>query len=125
VRALRDSPAVLLVLVLVCLGAVPSVVWLVHSELGTRPQARARDFRYASQLGTRTATRRAQLQQRGDEDVDAALETCGGLGVRRLAARYGVEPRPEIVARRFSLSLAAGYRSQAYEGCLKGLSGGG
>jgi hypothetical protein len=116
---------VAIIAALVCLGTVPSVAWLLHSAFQGRPHEQGRDARYASQGGSRTATRQAQLRQRGDEDVDAAVETCGGLGVRQLAVRYGVEARREVVARRFSMAFEPGFRAHAFEGCLKGLSGGG
>jgi len=119
------SRALGMIVVLVCLGAVPSVVWLINARAPERPAVQSRDARYASQSGSRSATRKAQLATRGNEEVDSAMEACGGLGVERLAARYGVERRRTVVAKRFAKAYEPAYRAHAYEGCLAGLRHGG
>lgn len=124
-RRNRRSMVIALLAVLVCLGAVPSVFWLVQMELQGPPPPERHDPRYATQTGSITATRKAQLREAGSEDSDAALETCAGLGVDRLAASYGIPPDKRAVARRFSLSVEPAVRAHWFHGCLAGFNDGG
>jgi hypothetical protein len=122
VGALRRHPAAIAVAVILLAGGIPSAVWELWPDGGARaPHPVARDGRYATQGPTQKRVRQTHLAQQSDEFVDGALETCGALGVRRLATRYGVATDPRIVARRFAGFYDAGYREAAFRGCLEGL----
>jgi hypothetical protein len=123
-HAVHASPALSLILLLLALGLVPSMVWAAwprdHHE-----RARTPDPRYASQSGSAHRTRAAHIAARGDEDVDSAVEACGGIGLDHLAAKYGMEPDPERVARRYAREYEQAFRPRVRAGCLHGLVHGG
>jgi hypothetical protein len=120
----RAQPALSLILLLLSLGLVPTLVWSAipreAPERVTRP-----DPRYASQSGSAQRTRATHIEARGDEDVDSAVETCGGLGLAHMASKYGLAPEPERIARRFAREYERAFRARVYEGCLHGLLHGG
>jgi hypothetical protein len=120
----RRAPAIAAVVVLA--GAVPFVAWEIagHDD-GRRERLAKPDPRYATQRGTPAGARRANIAQRADEVVEGALETCAGLGVATMAARYGLPPDPVLVARRLAGTYEAAYRPRAFAGCLAGLRHGG
>src|SRR5919201_2507039 len=114
-----------LMVVLLALGAIPSLVFALRPEGGSIPRPRHVDHRYATQSGSLYGTRRRHIEEQSQEDLDSALETCAGVGLGPLATRYGLPPDPVRVARRFASSYERAYRSRAYEGCLHGLKEGG
>jgi len=103
-------------------GAIPSVVWAVWPEHRSRPAVHASpDPRYATQRGSLDGARQANIAQQADEFADGALETCGGVGLEQLAAKYGVEPVPSVVARRYAMDYEPAYRKRVYASCLAGM----
>lgn len=107
-------------------GAVPYLAWeLFPGDVPPPAKPTKPDPRYASQSGDALKAREANVQQKSDEVVDAALETCAGIGVGHLAAKYGLPEDELLVARRFSSSYERSYRDRVYEGCLSGLRHGG
>jgi hypothetical protein len=113
-----------LTLFLLALGLVPSLVW---AGFGTEPPQveRRPDPRYASQSGSAHRTRASHIAAKGNEDVDSAVETCGGIGLAHLASKYGMPPDPEAVARRFAREYEYAFRQPVRAGCLHGLLHGG
>jgi len=126
-RALaKRNRAMVLAALIVLVGAVPYTAWALWPSDVDAPARPARpDPRYASQSGSLSDAREAHIRQRREESVDAALETCGGIGLSHLAAKYGFEEDAERVARRFSLEYEVAYREPVYEACLSGLMYGG
>lgn len=122
--AVHASPALSLILLLLALGLVPSMVWAAWPR-DQDVRARTPDPRYASQSGSAHRTRAMHIAARGDEDVDSAVETCGGIGLDHLAAKYRIEPDPERVARRFAREYEHAFRPRVRAGCLHGLLHGG
>jgi hypothetical protein len=121
----RDQPALSLILLLLALGLVPSLIWAAWPTATHEPTARP-DPRYASQSGSAQRTRQTHIEARADEDIDSAVETCGGVGLQHLASKYGMAgAEPEQVARRFAREYEHAFRGAAYEGCLHGLLHGG
>ena len=121
-RAMRAHPALSTVVAVVALGMVPSLA----SELTPRgdPQ-RTRttppDPRYASQAGSAHDVRKTHIATRTDEEIDSAVETCGGVGLDHLAHKYRLPPDPELVARRFAGGYERAFQPGIYRGCLDGL----
>jgi hypothetical protein len=121
-RAVRAHPAISMVIAVVALGMVPSLV----SELTPRGDAqRTRtappDPRYASQNGSAHDVRKTHIATRTDEEIDSAVETCGGVGLDHLAHKYGLPADPERVARRFAGGYERAFQAGIYRGCLRGL----
>jgi hypothetical protein len=121
-RAVRAHPAISVVVTVVALGMVPSLAW----ELTPHPEsARARttppDPRYASQSGTRDQGRASHVRTRTDEEIDSAVETCGGVGLEHLAHKYGLPADPHLVAQRFAGGYELAFQAGIYRGCLDGL----
>ncbi len=111
---------------LVARGLQPSLVWAFipqHGATGVRPSAP--DPRYASQGDSKARTRAVHIESRGDEEVDSAVETCGGVGLLGLARKYGMEPEPRAVARRFARGYEQAIHDRVAQGCLSGLREGG
>jgi hypothetical protein len=111
---------------LLTLGLVPSIVWALlpaHDPPGHRVSAP--DPRYASQSGSPHKARESHVRTRGDEEVDSAVETCGGMGLAPLARKYGVAPDPVLVAQRFAKGYELALQRRVYRGCLEGLRHGG
>jgi hypothetical protein len=123
-HAVSASPTLSLILLLLALGLVPSIVWAAWPR-EQQERARTPDPRYASQSGSAHRTRAAHIAARGDEDVDSAVETCGGIGLDHLAAKYDVAPDPERVARRYASEYEHAFRARVRVGCLYGLLHGG
>jgi hypothetical protein len=120
-RFVRARVTVFAIAAIALAGATPSVLWAVWPDHATAPPARAKpDPRYATQRGTADGSRAAQVAQQADEFADGALETCGGIGLAQLAAKYGVAPRPKLVARRYALEYEPAYRQRVYSSCLVG-----
>ena len=125
VDAIRAHPVIAMMIAILLLGGVPSLVWALWPESQRSPSRQSRDARYATQSGSRDGARRANIDQRGDEAVDSALEACGGIGLPQLAAKYGLPPDPNRVAARFASSYEAAYRRRVRGACLRGLLYGG
>jgi hypothetical protein len=79
--------------------------------------------KYASQSSAPDAARRAQERWTNSQNEDDALETCTALGLKRLAARFGVPAKPNVVARAFARQWDPAFRSGAYTGCLASFHG--
>jgi hypothetical protein len=79
--------------------------------------------KYASQSPAPDAARRAQTRWTNSQNEDDALETCTALGLNRLARRFGVPPKPAVVARAFARQWDPAFRSGAYTGCLASFHG--
>src|SRR5919204_6274824 len=77
-----------LLVVLLALGAVPSLVFALRPEGGSIPRPRHVDHRYATQSGSLYGARRQNIAQQNQEVLDSALETCAGIGLGPLATRY-------------------------------------
>jgi hypothetical protein len=75
--------------------------------------------RYATQSRSRESVRAAHLRQTGKQVEDTAAEACERFSTESWAAKLGVRPSAEAVAR----TLARRYyeramRNPAYQGCL-------
>jgi hypothetical protein len=116
--------AVRIITGLLLLGTFPSLLWAVRPD-SSPPVGRTPDPRYATQSGSSLAAREQHVRNRGDEDVDSAVEACAGMGIALLAAKYDVPARPRLVARRFAGHYESAYSRDAYRGCLHGLRHGG
>src|SRR3954468_7022572 len=90
-HAMNASPALSLILFVLALGLVPSLFWAAWPR-AHQEGARAHDPRYASQSGSVSRTRETQIAVRGDEELESAEETCAGIGLDHLAAKYGMAP---------------------------------
>jgi len=123
-RVIRRHPVLAAVIVLIALGAVPSLTWELHPSVSeaARPEP---DARYATQMPDRHLTRSRHLRNRSNEDVDSALETCAGLGPRYFAERYGVAAEPRVVARLYAQRYEPAFQDRVFESCLEGLTQGG
>lgn len=82
-------------------------------------RAPAEHPRYATQSRSREAVRAAHLRWTGDLTKDTAAEACERFSTTTWAAKLGVRPEPEAVAR----ALATRYyetakRNAASKGCL-------
>jgi hypothetical protein len=122
----RAHRVVALVVALCALGLVPSVVWTFiphHGATGERPSAP--DPRYASQGDSKARTRAVHVEARRDEEVDSAVEACGGIGLGALASKYGLPPDPRQVARRYARGYERALHDRVAQGCLNGLLEGG
>jgi hypothetical protein len=124
-RPPASQRALVITAAIVLAFAIPTVAWESVGPDGRRERIAKPDPRYATQRGTLTGARRANIAQRADEVVDGALETCAGLGVATMAARYRLPPDPAVVARRLAGTYEAAYRSRVFAGCLAGLRHGG
>jgi hypothetical protein len=128
-RALLAAPAhrTLAVGILVLTAAsIPAALSAVGDGGRSAPPRRSPpDVRYATQSGAQHSGRRAHVEQRTADLVDSAVETCGGVGLTQLAAKYQVPPEAGRVARRFASSFEPAYRSPVYRACLSGLEHGG
>ena len=101
-----------------------SVMWIVDPSGGDADRYRQADPnpRYASQSGSLHGGREADLEWRGDEQIDSASETCEGFTVAQWADLLGTEPDPDAVAREFARrNFSPSLRKAGYEGCLSGL----
>jgi len=83
------------------------------------------DPRYASQSGSLHGAHKVDLSTRAAQDVQAARDICGGVGLQQLASKYGVAPDPERVARRFARGYDPGLQPSIRRGCLDALRDGG
>jgi hypothetical protein len=121
----RAHPRVALALALCVLGLLPSLVWtfIPHHPTGRRPSAP--DPRYASQGDSKARTRAVHVETRSDEEVDSAVETCGGIGLAGLAHKYDMAPEPRAVALRYARGYERALHDRVAEGCLTGLLDGG
>jgi hypothetical protein len=75
--------------------------------------------RYATQTRSREAVRAAHLRQSGSQVQDSATEACERFSTATWAAKLGIRPSSEAVAR----TLARRYyekalRDAAYRGCV-------
>lgn len=119
--AIRALPTPLLIAAIVLAGAVPSAVWAIWPE-HVQPVRRAPpDPRYATQGASAARVRQAHIAQQADELADGAVETCGGVGLARLARKYRVTADPEMVARRYAASYEPAYRERVFRSCLSGI----
>jgi hypothetical protein len=118
----RAHPAISTVTTVVALGLVPSLAWEVapHGE-PLRTRTTPPDPRYASQAGSLREGRASHIKALSDEDVESAVETCGGVGIEHLANKYGLPPDAERVARRFASGYERALQGPVYRGCLHGL----
>jgi hypothetical protein len=124
-RHAKRHPALSILIGLCVLGAIPTVAWEL-SPHHHRPEGPVRtDARYATQAASAAEVRRRHVESHGDENVDSATEACGGLGLPLMADKYGLAPRPTLVARRFAADYEIAYRENVYRGCLQGLRHGG
>jgi hypothetical protein len=99
-------------------------MWVADPSGGDADRYRNADPnpRYASQSGDLHAGRAADLEWRGDEQVDSASETCEGFTVAQWAELLGTAPDPDAVAREFARrNFSPSLRKAGYEGCLSGL----
>jgi hypothetical protein len=121
----RSGTALLpLYIVLTITALFAAFTWIVDPTNGDADRTRNADPnpRYASQSGDLHAGREADLEWRGDEQVDSASETCEGLTVSQWAERLGTAPDPDAVAREFARrNFSPSLRKAGYEGCLSGL----
>lgn len=124
-KAARRHPYTAVGLTMLTVGAIPSITWAVWPEGKPRTAVVERDPRYATQSGAAAKARRAHVENRHAEDVDSAVETCGGIGLDHLAAKYDVPAVPERVAKAFAAHFEPAFRDGAYRGCLQGLRAGG
>ncbi len=121
-RLVRAHPAISTVVAVVALGMVPSVAWeLTPRGDAQRTRTASPDPRYASQNGSAQDVRESHIATRTDEEVDSAVETCGGVGLEHLAHKYGLPADPELVARRFAGGYERAFQAGIYRGCLQGL----
>jgi hypothetical protein len=121
-RAMRAHPAISTVATVVALGMVPSLAWeLTPRRDAQRARTAPPDPRYASQNGSAQDVRDSHIATRTDEEVDSAVETCGGVGLEHLAHKYRLPPDPELVARRFAGGYERAFQAGIYRGCLQGL----
>jgi hypothetical protein len=121
-RAVRAHPAISMVVAVVALGMVPSAVWeLTPRGDAQRTRTAPPDGRYASQSGSAQDVRDSHIATRTDEEVDSAVETCGGVGLEHLAHKYRLPADPELVARRFAGGYERAFQASIYRGCLQGL----
>lgn len=111
-------------LAVAALAALPAVIWEANPQQDPPPR-RPPDPRYATQSGNRALTRSQDVKDKRDEGIDAALETCAGLGIGHLSKRFGGVVDPDVLARRFAARFEPAYQDAAYEGCLEGLLHGG
>jgi hypothetical protein len=126
-KHIRRHPAVSVVALLAALGGVPTLAWSIRPDSDPPDGTHRANPSYLTQASASSAAvRRQHVQNRGDEDVDAAVETCGGLGVSNLAARYELpDDDARAVARRFAADFEPAFRDEVVEGCLHGLRHGG
>ena len=124
-RLVIAHPLLSATILLLALGAIPTLVFALQPETHAGRRATKIDPRYATQSGSLYRTRRQQVEVQNQEQRDSALETCAGLGLGPLASHYHLPPDPARVARRFSLEYERAYRHRAYTGCLHGLKEGG
>jgi hypothetical protein len=115
-----------LVTLAVAILVPPSLaLYLGGSATGARPDGvrngRA-DPRYATQSGSRTATRRAHRRWVNAEHEDSGYETCAIFPLGTWARRLHVRAEPASVARAFAArNYEPGLRAGAYAGCLAAL----
>src|SRR5215218_6946996 len=102
--------------VLVALGLVPSLASEVAPGGELRTRTALPDARYASQGGSSRAVRASHVKARSDEDVDSAVETCGGVGIDHLAHKYRLPRDAELVARRFAGAYERAFQTRVYDG---------
>jgi hypothetical protein len=98
--------------------------WIVDPTNGDADRTRNADPnpRYASQSGDLHAGRQADLEWRGDEQVDSASETCEGLTVGQWAETLDTVPERHAVAHAFARrNFSPALRKAGYQGCLSGL----
>jgi hypothetical protein len=75
--------------------------------------------RYATQSRSREAVRAAHLRQTANQLVDTSAEACERFSTETWAAKLGVRPDPEAVARTLAMRYyERAMRNAAYEGCL-------
>jgi hypothetical protein len=111
---------------IIAIGAVPSIAWALWPNEEDRKLGQSSpDPRYATQSGSIERTRETHLRNAADEEVDAAVETCAGLGLAHLAAKYRLSPAPERVAEAFARVYDEGIRERVADGCEHGLREGG
>lgn len=78
--------------------------------------------KYASQTGSRRASRAADIRWAGLELQDSASEVCEGRSVDDWARLLNVSATPAVVARAFARrNYSAAYWAAAESGCLSGL----
>jgi hypothetical protein len=75
--------------------------------------------RYPTQSRSREAVRAAHLRQTANRVEDTSAEACERFSTNTWAAKLGVRPDPEAVARMLAMRYhERATRNAAYEGCL-------
>jgi hypothetical protein len=125
-RFVRRHPAISIGYAVLALGLLPSATWSLvpNAELG-RGRTSAPDPRYASQGSSVQRARASHVSARRDHEVEAAVETCAGIGLEVLAQKYGLPEDARRVAQHFAQGYELAYQPQIRRGCLHGLRDGG
>jgi hypothetical protein len=118
--------AVATIALITALGLVPSLAWkLTERDPAPRGRQAAPNPRYPSQSASLNGTQKVAVATRAAQEVQAATDVCRGVGLQALAAKYGVAPEPESVARRFARGYDPGLQPGIRRGCLAALRAGG
>jgi hypothetical protein len=119
-RVILVAIPLLAILAIVLLFQIRQPAYVTPTGLGAGP---THNPKYASQSTAPDAARKAQARWTNSQDEDDALETCTALGLKRMALRFGVPAKPNIVARAFASQWDPAYRAGAYTGCLASFHG--